>query len=1013
MSSSSISSTVTTTVILGTAAGDYPSPLTITGAGYIDPAAPGAIGVYSNYMAASVTNKGDIFGGRGAYGLTAGGTGGTGVDLIAGVVANDGTGRITGGHGGYTPGLTGGLGGVGVDLSSASAAVSNAGHISGGAGGDAAGTGGIGGGGGGGVVLTGGALTNTTTGVVAGGYGGSDLTAGGGGKGGVGVDLAAGTVANSGRIFGGGGAEGGGGSAGAGAAGVYVTGGALTNKAGGSISGGAGGPGNGAAGGSGGAGVFLNGGSLTTSGTISGGLGGSGASIGAAGDSVQFGGAASTMVVDSGAVFNGAIGGFTFADTIDIANLTPTAAYADFNKSTYTLTSTLLQNDGTLKFAGSFTGEHLVFATDGSGGTDISLVPGSVIRGAVTKTVTVGSGAGDYTGPLTITNTGSVNLSLLANLTGGAGVINGSPAGGVTNQGEIIAGTGIIYAAGGAGVQMNGGTLTNSTTGQIAGGTGGYGSGGGGMGVDLSAGGLNNSGHITGGAGSRAVYGGGVGGGGYYGGGGYGGPPANAGLGGSGGTGAKLGAGTVATNSGSITGGSGGDGYNVGGRGGIGVYLKGGALTNSGSIAGGAGGISGQGPGGTGGAGVYLDGGTLTTSGAISFGLGGAAYGGSTAGANGDAVRFGAAVGTLIVDPGAVFTGQVAANSAVNDTLELAGASDSTLTGFGSQFTGFSTLDFASGAAWTVDTTSAGIAAVKDIDGFAINDTIDITNLTLASRASDTFSGDVLTIVDGSTTLKLNFIGTFAGEHFVLTADGHGGTDITCACYCRGTRILAVRGEVNIESLKIGDRVMTSTGITKPIRWIGRRSYSGEAAWANREVLPIRINAGALGEGLPRRDLWVSPEHAMYIDGMLILAAALVNGVSIVQEEWIDEVTYIHLEFDAHAVIYAEGALAESFVDDESRAMFDNAAQYAVLYPHAVREPARFCAPRVEDGEELEFVRRRLAVRAEKLPATSAAAREPLSREYDRRGDDGCAACTPPLIIEAAAQNERLLQHSG
>jgi len=102
----------------------------------------------------------------------------------------------------------------------------------------------------------------------------------------------------------------------------------------------------------------------------------------------------------------------------------------------------------------------------------------------------------------------------------------------------------------------------------------------------------------------------------------------------------------------------------------------------------------------------------------------------------------------------------------------------------------------------------------------------------------------------------------------------------------------------------------------------------------------------------------------MFIDGMLIPAAALVNGVSIEQEESVDEVSYFHLEFDAHEMIFAEGAASESFVDDESRQMFDNAAEYVRLYPNAERVRARFCAPRVEDGEELEAVRRRLAVPA-------------------------------------------------
>jgi len=102
----------------------------------------------------------------------------------------------------------------------------------------------------------------------------------------------------------------------------------------------------------------------------------------------------------------------------------------------------------------------------------------------------------------------------------------------------------------------------------------------------------------------------------------------------------------------------------------------------------------------------------------------------------------------------------------------------------------------------------------------------------------------------------------------------------------------------------------------------------------------------------------------------LIPAIALVNGTSIVQEEAAEELTYLHLEFDSHAIIYSEGAPTESFVDDQSRQMFDNADEYAVLYPDApmaIGGAARFCAPRVEDGEDLERVRRRLSRRAQEI----------------------------------------------
>jgi len=83
-----------------------------------------------------------------------------------------------------------------------------------------------------------------------------------------------------------------------------------------------------------------------------------------------------------------------------------------------------------------------------------------------------------------------------------------------------------------------------------------------------------------------------------------------------------------------------------------------------------------------------------------------------------------------------------------------------------------------------------------------------------------------------------------------------------------------------------------------------------------------------LGAGLPSpRDLWVSPEHALWIDGALVPASLLVNGETIIEAGAADDLSYLHLEFDGHAVIFAEGTPAESFVDDDSGGRFDNAAR--------------------------------------------------------------------------------------
>jgi hypothetical protein len=156
----------------------------------------------------------------------------------------------------------------------------------------------------------------------------------------------------------------------------------------------------------------------------------------------------------------------------------------------------------------------------------------------------------------------------------------------------------------------------------------------------------------------------------------------------------------------------------------------------------------------------------------------------------------------------------------------------------------------------------------------------------------------------------------------------------------------------------------------RAVRWIGRRRYPAATACGNRELAPVRIQAGALTDNVPSRDLWVSPEHAVYVDGMLIPARALLNEISITQSMPTGEVCYFHLEFEAHELIFAEGALSESFVDDESREMFDNWSEFRELYPHSPAVPVRFCAPRIEEGEELENVRKRLRRRAEQQRQT-------------------------------------------
>lgn len=171
-------------------------------------------------------------------------------------------------------------------------------------------------------------------------------------------------------------------------------------------------------------------------------------------------------------------------------------------------------------------------------------------------------------------------------------------------------------------------------------------------------------------------------------------------------------------------------------------------------------------------------------------------------------------------------------------------------------------------------------------------------------------------------------------------------------CFYPGTLIRTPSGEVAVETLKHGDLVLTHDGREIPVAWLGRQTVSTVFAEKNR-VLPIRIKAGALAENVPARDLLVSPDHAMFVDGILIHAGALVNDTSIVREANVPTVfTYYHVEVADHSLILAEGACAETFVDNVDRLGFDNWDEYEVLYPEG-KSVAELPFPRAQSRRQV------------------------------------------------------------
>ncbi|MCB8877236.1 Hint domain-containing protein [Acidisoma silvae] len=141
------------------------------------------------------------------------------------------------------------------------------------------------------------------------------------------------------------------------------------------------------------------------------------------------------------------------------------------------------------------------------------------------------------------------------------------------------------------------------------------------------------------------------------------------------------------------------------------------------------------------------------------------------------------------------------------------------------------------------------------------------------------------------------------------------------ACFAGGTRLRTPQGDVAVESLTVGDLVLTLDGEARPVTWIGSRRIDCGRHPMPEMVLPVRVRAGAFGGGLPSRDLVLSPDHAVYAEDRLIPVKYLINGDAVRQER-VASVTYFHVALADHDILLAEGLPAESYLSGSDDAFF-------------------------------------------------------------------------------------------
>jgi T5SS/PEP-CTERM-associated repeat protein len=260
------------------------------------------------------------------------------------------------------------------------------------------------------------------------------------------------------------------------------------------------------------------------------------------------------------------------------------------------------------------------------------------------------------------------------------------------------------------------------------------------------------------------------------------------------------------------------------------------------------------------------------------------------------------------------------------------------------------------------------LAAIGDfsggIAGFAAGDLIIAGDLVGATMQVTPSGGNtVLSFSNGATSLgSLTLTGAYNTP--VLGFDASNGTISDAACFVSGTLIETSTGPCAVEALAVGDLLVTRTGALRAIVWLGHRQIGSSQYPLAEKLWPVRVRAGAFGQRTPRRDLYLSPEHAIHHEGSLFAIGDLVNNASIAQVPR-TAVTYWHIELATHDVLLAEGLEAESFLENANRGDFAGGTALT-LHPELMGSQgaaASPCFPIRRQGAALQALRDRLEAR--------------------------------------------------
>jgi uncharacterized repeat protein (TIGR03803 family) len=242
-------------------------------------------------------------------------------------------------------------------------------------------------------------------------------------------------------------------------------------------------------------------------------------------------------------------------------------------------------------------------------------------------------------------------------------------------------------------------------------------------------------------------------------------------------------------------------------------------------------------------------------------------------------------------------------------------------------------IDAAGNLFGTTETGGASLSGtafeIPKVSGSYASTPVTLVNFKLGTDGSRPFGGlvaDAQGNLFGATTD--GGVGTGqAGTVFEITGSGFA---TATPCFAAGTWIRTPRGDVRVEDLHVGDNVVLAIGQTSTVVWIGQLLVDCRRHPQPTDIQPVRVVAHAFGLGCPVRDLLLSPDHAVFVEGKLVPIRYLLNGATVQQQD-VAAVTYWHVELPTHAVLLAEGLPCESYLDTGNRAAFGEGDAAAVV----------------------------------------------------------------------------------